>query len=74
MCIRDRTYDPYVFVRDAYLQRRLYLVFDGNPPQSKLPADDDWEAEALKESEEPVADEGDAVEPPTDESNPTQKQ
>jgi phospholipid-binding lipoprotein MlaA len=24
--------DPYVFVRDAYLQRRLNLVHDGNPP------------------------------------------
>ncbi len=24
-----RTYDPYVFIRDAYLQRRAYLVSDG---------------------------------------------
>lgn len=24
--------DPYAFVRDAYLQRRESLVFDGNPP------------------------------------------
>jgi phospholipid-binding lipoprotein MlaA len=24
--------DKYSFVRDAYLSRRLYLVFDGNPP------------------------------------------
>ena len=70
-----RTYDPYVFVRDAYLQRRLYLVFDGNPPQSKLSGEDeDWAAEALKESEEPAADEDDATTPPTDESDPTQKQ
>jgi phospholipid-binding lipoprotein MlaA len=63
-----------VFVRDAYLQRRLYLVFDGNPPQSKLSGDEDWEAEALKESEEPAADEGDAATPPTDEEGPTPKQ
>ncbi|MCX7054226.1 MAG: VacJ family lipoprotein [Proteobacteria bacterium] len=70
-----QTYDPYAFVRNAYLQRRLYLVFDGNPPQSKLPGEDEnWAEEALKESEEPAADEGDAKEPPTDENGPTQKQ
>jgi hypothetical protein len=27
--------DPYEFVRDAYLQRRRNLVFDGNPPPDK---------------------------------------
>ncbi len=27
--------DKYDFVRDAYLQRRRNLVFDGNPPKSK---------------------------------------
>ncbi len=26
--------DPYVFMRDAYLQRRENQVYDGNPPQS----------------------------------------
>jgi phospholipid-binding lipoprotein MlaA len=31
--------DPYVFVRDAYLQRRRNLVYDGNPP----PDEDDVE-------------------------------
>lgn len=25
-------YDPYVFVRDAYRQRRLYKIYYGNPP------------------------------------------
>ena len=24
--------DPYAFIRDAYLQRREDLVYDGNPP------------------------------------------
>lgn len=24
--------DPYVLIRDAYLQRREFLIFDGNPP------------------------------------------
>jgi phospholipid-binding lipoprotein MlaA len=27
--------DPYVFVRDAYLQRRENLVYDGKPPLDK---------------------------------------
>lgn len=25
-------YDPYVFLRDAWFQRREYLIYDGNPP------------------------------------------
>jgi phospholipid-binding lipoprotein MlaA len=25
-------FDPYIFLRDAYLQRRRYLVYDGDPP------------------------------------------
>ena len=28
--------DRYVFLRDAYLQRRRGLVYDGNPPRGKL--------------------------------------
>jgi phospholipid-binding lipoprotein MlaA len=31
-----KTYDPYGFVRDAFLQRRLYLVYDGNPPEQLM--------------------------------------
>lgn len=29
-------YDPYVFLRDAYRQQRLYQVYDGNPPTSVI--------------------------------------
>jgi phospholipid-binding lipoprotein MlaA len=29
-------YDPYVFVRDAYRQRRIYKIYDGNPPASLI--------------------------------------
>ncbi|WP_049622503.1 MlaA family lipoprotein [Frateuria defendens] len=29
-------YDPYVFIRDAYRQRRLYQIYDGNPPASAI--------------------------------------
>ena len=32
--------DPYVFVRDAYLQRRRALVYDGNPPREKFDEDE----------------------------------
>lgn len=28
--------DRYIFLRDAYLQRRRGLVYDGNPPREKL--------------------------------------
>lgn len=32
--IRDEAaVDPYIFTREAYLQRRLYLIHDGNPPR-----------------------------------------
>ncbi|MGH8120402.1 MAG: MlaA family lipoprotein [Gammaproteobacteria bacterium] len=31
--IRDEAaVDPYIFTREAYLQRRKYLIYDGNPP------------------------------------------
>lgn len=50
----EQTYDPYAFVRNAYLQRRQFAVYDGNPPEDKLSGDDEnWAEEALKESEEP---------------------
>jgi phospholipid-binding lipoprotein MlaA len=28
----EGVYDPYVFYRDAYRQRRLYDIYDGQPP------------------------------------------
>lgn len=28
--------DPYTFLRDAYLQQRRSLIYDGNPPREKL--------------------------------------
>ncbi|MGH8400980.1 MAG: MlaA family lipoprotein, partial [Gammaproteobacteria bacterium] len=42
----DSAYDPYTFMRDAYIQHRRYEIFDGNPPVQypdypDLPADDD---------------------------------
>jgi len=31
--------DRYVFLRDAYLQRRRSLIYDGNPPREPRPAE-----------------------------------
>ena len=39
--------DPYQFVRDAYLQRRRSLIYDGNPPREK---DDDFDTKPRSES------------------------
>jgi len=35
----DQQVDPYSFLRDTYLQRREYLVHDGNPTTPKGPPD-----------------------------------
>jgi phospholipid-binding lipoprotein MlaA len=46
----DSAYDPYTFVRDAYLQHRRYQIYEGNPPMQydqEVPEDDsDTEAPA----------------------------
>lgn len=34
--ILEQQFDPYVFMRTAYLERRLNLVYDGNPPLELL--------------------------------------
>lgn len=34
------SFDPYIFVRDAYLQRRRYLALDGNVPEGDSYLDD----------------------------------
>ena len=47
----DEAYDPYAFVRDAYLQRRQYAVYDGDVPEEELEDDSDWAEEALREAE-----------------------
>jgi phospholipid-binding lipoprotein MlaA len=33
--VKTAALDPYEFIRDAYLQRRRSLVYDGNPPPDK---------------------------------------
>jgi phospholipid-binding lipoprotein MlaA len=37
--LEEAAIDPYLFLRDAYLQRRRSLVYDGNPPPQEF--DDD---------------------------------
>jgi phospholipid-binding lipoprotein MlaA len=37
----DAAPDRYLFYRDAYLQRREYLIYDGNPPERKQ-TDESW--------------------------------
>lgn len=42
----EQQFDPYVFLRSAYLERRRNLVFDGNPPAEAIDYDefeDDFE-------------------------------
>ena len=37
----DGAYDPYAFMRDAYIQNRRYKIYDGNPPESSTDYDYD---------------------------------
>lgn len=51
--LEEAAIDEYVFVRDAYLQRRRSLIYDGNPP----PADrsEDESDEPIKRSDVPLS-------------------
>lgn len=51
----DRAYDRYAFIRDAFLQRRLYQVFDGNPPEQSI--EDEFGDEFDDEADGPPDDE-----------------
>lgn len=48
----DSAYDKYGVMRDAWVQRREYLIFDGNPPEEEIEMLEDEEAE---EAEAPAA-------------------
>jgi phospholipid-binding lipoprotein MlaA len=46
------TYDRYAFIRDAWVQRREYTIFDGNPPVDDLEDElDDWDDEEIEDPE-----------------------
>ena len=32
----NSAYDPYAFIRDAYRQQRLYMIYRGNPPEDVI--------------------------------------
>ncbi len=50
--LRDETaFDPYIFTREAFLQQRLNLIYDGNPPIQDLEDLDLLEEEQLLEEE-----------------------
>lgn len=56
--VEEAALDSYVFTRDAYLQHRLYLIHDGNPPRQtqdmgfdKEPSKEDLELELELELE-----------------------
>jgi phospholipid-binding lipoprotein MlaA len=51
----EKTYDPYAFIRDSWVQRREYAIFDGNPPPEQL--DEQFE-------DEPTTDDAPAPEEP----------
>jgi len=54
----DRAGDPYAFVRSAYLQRREYLVRDGDVPMDNLeePFEDDEDVDAADQADAPPKD------------------
>ncbi|MEO1765799.1 MlaA family lipoprotein [Thiobacter aerophilum] len=47
--------DPYTFLRDAYIQHRRSLIYDGNPPREKLLDDEDPPPQPAPRSEAPAA-------------------
>jgi phospholipid-binding lipoprotein MlaA len=47
----QRTYDPYAFIRDSWVQQREFAIFDGNPPPETL--EDFEEEEPADETAEP---------------------
>lgn len=53
----ERTFDPYAFIRDAWLQRREFEIFDGNPPPETLD-------EEFLDEEDPALDESDSGDTP----------
>jgi phospholipid-binding lipoprotein MlaA len=62
--------DPYEFVRDAYLQRRRNLVYDGNPPADKAFDLEPGTTPAPKSKPETKPEPGSAPKPATKSESP----
>jgi phospholipid-binding lipoprotein MlaA len=58
----QRTYDPYAFIRDSWLQQREFAIFDGNPPPETL--------EDVMGDEEPALEEAEPENTPATEETP----
>jgi phospholipid-binding lipoprotein MlaA len=43
----EDAYDPYIRIREAFLQNRRFRIYDGNPPE-----DEDFYDDFLEEEEE----------------------
>ena len=52
----QNAYDPYAFIRDAWVQQREFAIYDGNPPPETLEED-------FMDDETEVPAEGDASSP-----------
>jgi len=37
--VNESALDPYVFTREAWVQHRTFLIYDGNPPEDEIPDD-----------------------------------
>jgi phospholipid-binding lipoprotein MlaA len=43
-----QAYDPYAFIRNAYLQQRQFQVYDGNPPEEPIEDESSGDAEPVE--------------------------
>jgi phospholipid-binding lipoprotein MlaA len=50
--LEEAAMDPYIFLRDAYLQRRRNQIFDGNPPPDP-DAEDIWADDSAEAGDDP---------------------
>lgn len=71
----QRVYDPYAFIRDAFTQRRLFQVYDGDIPEDRLPRDEmedeaDFPDDEATVPEDQVAVPDEGVTAPADEPPP----
>lgn len=61
--LEEAALDKYVFQRDAYLQRRRSLVYDGHPPREKQPDDEDTDKDRKPDSAEKGTEDDKAKQP-----------
>jgi phospholipid-binding lipoprotein MlaA len=62
--IDEAAIDRYSFIRDAYLQHRQNLVYDGNPPREKYDDEDDDSKPDVKSDKSPSVGGTEVTQPP----------